>query len=98
MVSQRKYFSVIPFLDGIVEKDNIGDIGVLEILIWDRLKFSEKFLSFIAGEQKEQVDSSDLRVMLIAGEGVFIEKFHIINSVFILFAISRSQGMEKVQL
>jgi len=37
------------------------------------------------------MDSSDFGVMLITGEGVFIEKFHIIDSVFILFAISWSK-------
>lgn len=31
------------------------------------------------------------------GEGVLIEKFHIIDGVFILFAISGSKGIQEVK-
>lgn len=92
-------FPVVAFFDGIVEAEDVLDIGVLEVFDLDGLEFGVELLTFIAGEEEEEVDGSDHRVVLglVRDQGVLVEELGVIDGVFDAFVVPGGQSVEEIE-
>ena len=89
-------FAVVAFFDGVAEKEDVLNVLVFELVDLDGVEFGVKVLSFIAGEQVEEVDACYHGEMFrfLFDECVLVEELDIVNGIFEAFGVARTQSVE----